>query len=1748
MAAMVVAARARRKREEEAAAAAGGEGEGLDGDGLSVAGSDDECEEVDFSQMTWAEAVHRIMSDPSSSPLAFIINAVLLGLILVSVFVFCIETLRSLYREDRRPVFVLLEIILVAVFTLEYVVRLVVFPGRKLSFVFDGFNLVDLAAILPFYLELTLSSLIGDGVSGFAVIRVVRLVRVFRLSRYSPNFVIVIKTMRKSKDALLLVTLMLTMTVVVLSAFIYIAERGSFVDGQWVRPDGSRSQFQSVPDSFWWCIITMTTVGYGDQQPVTFWGRVIAVLTMFCGTLTFAFPITIVSANFTELWETRAKARKGRFRLRAAISAVAPRRRSSARSGTDRRVSASQAIENAAARRTSRQSRLSRASGSAAGPEAGELVELEEMEQAQPQPQPQGQGSQRTALMVMPPVLASALQRYNAKMREMRDTPLYSHILRTRVSVYVLFDDPASSMAALVLSILILVLILLSVVSFCVETLPELYAENGREPFKTIETVVVTVFTIEYLVRLITTFMPRIKFILQPLNLVDLLAILPFYLEFVIPANVSGLGVIRVVRLVRVFRIFRLSKYSNGFQVVAATIVKSTEVLSLMGFLILIGVILFSSLVYYAEAGRYDSEREIWFTPGGSVSDFQSIPESFYWAVITVSTVGYGDAVPTTILGRFVGSFAALCGVLILAFPITILGNNFADEWELNKIARRIEEEVRQREERKEKLDRERRERDQQRQRSASPPSSGVPPTPSPQPQPPRSPSPNSLPQTPAQRQRDEEAGQGSQSPRKRSMVPTLKNLSHIASTASMLVTPQPGSARDGAESVRRLSEAQERKAMIRAESLRKASVRLAFRKAVIQSRRNSGASSTAPGNGGAARLVQALSLRHGTGAGGATRLKFSDYPKLRIPYGEQIQRARFRVHLFMSEPMSSRWSLIVSVAILVVIVFSVILFCVETMYPDDEHRDVFFPMSIAVVTLFTVEYLVRLLTAPRLLQWAMQWLNIIDFVAILPFYLSLAADSTAQGLAIVRVVRLVRVFRVFRLGSYARSFRIVTRVLSKNRDALSLLLFLVTLEMVLFSSLMYFAERGSYDEDRKLWFRTEDGVRSKSPFQSVLHTFYWTIITMTTCGYGDQYPLQLLGKLVASVTAVCGILTLAFPITIIGNSFAEEWEGIAEDSDDAGAGPAGRDSMASALLSAAKAAKSRNEAASGEGAGAASVDGSSQRTSGVDLGSVVQALVAQKHSDDMSARVPQTPVPLETIPSVEGLPGADDGAGADAGAGAGVFCDAETLQVPPARQRPSDASDQDKGKGKAKARSSSGGDLGNSSKPPALYPAGVAEPAPVDKQDSAASLDRTMSLIEAEQAGHRSSGSLPKRHPLSAASSMQELVLDEGGNKGGEGDEHTVVSMVVAAAGENLSVHSGMLGLDKAPRNAEVDEPQTRQLSSQSLGVAADGADPEAGSGLAPPDAPKQSASISSIQMESFIDRVRSMSQNRSNRVGPERNNSGGSMSGDNADGSLRTRLDLFLNDSSSSRPAFVFSIAILIMILFSIVVFCLETLPEFHEDALRRDSVWSVMEKVVVSVFTAEYGLRLIVSRARLRFVRDPSNVIDLVSIIPFYLELAAGLNVTAVSVIRSLRIARVFRVFKLSRYSTGFQTLVRTIKRSVKALLLLVGLFLIGMVFFAALMYFAERGNFDAESGEWIRPGDPDGVASPFQSIPRSFWWAVVTLTTVGYGIPWVPITALGQLVAVITALTGVLVLAFPIAIIGGAFAEENDKQEK
>jgi voltage-gated potassium channel len=222
------------------------------------------------------------------------------------------------------------------------------------------------------------------------------------------------------------------------------------------------------------------------------------------------------------------------------------------------------------------------------------------------------------------------------------------------------------------LNIFLLGLIFSNVLAVILETVQAL-SLRYKSFFDWFEVISVAIFTIEYILRLWSwtenekyqhPIFGRLKYALSPLAVIDLMAILPFFLPMFIPIDLRHL---RALRLFRIFRILKVSRYVKSLQTIKNVFIEKKEELLITVFSVLILLILSSSLMYFVE-------RE------AQPDKFTSIPAAMWWGISTLTTIGYGDMYPITILGKFFGGFIAFLGIGLFALPAGILASGFAGE------------------------------------------------------------------------------------------------------------------------------------------------------------------------------------------------------------------------------------------------------------------------------------------------------------------------------------------------------------------------------------------------------------------------------------------------------------------------------------------------------------------------------------------------------------------------------------------------------------------------------------------------------------------------------------------------------------------------------------------------------------------------------------------------------------------------------------------------------------------------------------------------------------------------------------------------------------------------------------------------------------------------------------------------------------------------------------------------------------
>lgn len=260
---------------------------------------------------------------------------------------------------------------------------------------------------------------------------------------------------------------------------------------------------------------------------------------------------------------------------------------------------------------------------------------------------------------------------------------------RIQPKIWALFDEPYSSNAAKVIAVVSVFFIVVSILSFCLKTHPEMRVpvlknttsntsdgglswrleKKKTEPhqaFFYIECASNAWFTFEIIIRLIVA-PNKLDFLKAPVNIIDIIATLSFYLDFMLTKLKQENDILEFFSIIRIMRLCKLTRHSAGLKILIHTFKASAKELVLLVFFLVLGIVIFAALIFYAERIQYNPDN-----------DFTSIPVGLWWAIVTMTTVGYGDMAPKTYVGMFVGALCALLGVLTIALPVPVIVSNFA--------------------------------------------------------------------------------------------------------------------------------------------------------------------------------------------------------------------------------------------------------------------------------------------------------------------------------------------------------------------------------------------------------------------------------------------------------------------------------------------------------------------------------------------------------------------------------------------------------------------------------------------------------------------------------------------------------------------------------------------------------------------------------------------------------------------------------------------------------------------------------------------------------------------------------------------------------------------------------------------------------------------------------------------------------------------------------------------------------------
>ena len=240
----------------------------------------------------------------------------------------------------------------------------------------------------------------------------------------------------------------------------------------------------------------------------------------------------------------------------------------------------------------------------------------------------------------------------------------------------------------------------------------------------------------------------------------------------------------------------------------------------------------------------------------------------------------------------------------------------------------------------------------------------------------------------------------------------------------------------------------------------------------------------------------------------------------MKQPNSEAITHLRNRIHIIV-EGTDTRLGKLFDIVLLITILASVAVVMLDSvLYMRLQYGTLFFYAEWFFTILFTIEYMLRLLSAPNRLRYAFSFFGIVDLLSVLPSYLSLMFVGV-QYLLVIRILRILRVFRVLKLTAYMQQAGFLASALKTSQQKITVFFLSLVLLVTIFGSIIYVVEG------------PENG------FTSIPLSIYWAVVTMTTVGYGDMSPKTPLGQAIATMVMITGYSIIAVPTGIFTSELA---------------------------------------------------------------------------------------------------------------------------------------------------------------------------------------------------------------------------------------------------------------------------------------------------------------------------------------------------------------------------------------------------------------------------------------------------------------------------------------------------------------------------------------------------------------------------------------------------------------------------------
>ena len=234
---------------------------------------------------------------PKFSKVSKLTATISVTFIVISIFILCAETIEHKNTQNKT-----VESICIAWFTLEFILRIISCPN-KLKFIFDFLNLIDFAAIMPYYIQLALGDYhsVSDELDALRLLRVSRL---FKLFRHLDELKVLAKTVRSTWRELIMILFFIIITTAIFSGWTF-----------YVEHEAQKDSFSSIPATAWFVIVSLTNVGYGDMVPITVMGKLLGALCTLAGVLVIALPSPVIVTKFRLFYEKKKRRKLASYKF-----------------------------------------------------------------------------------------------------------------------------------------------------------------------------------------------------------------------------------------------------------------------------------------------------------------------------------------------------------------------------------------------------------------------------------------------------------------------------------------------------------------------------------------------------------------------------------------------------------------------------------------------------------------------------------------------------------------------------------------------------------------------------------------------------------------------------------------------------------------------------------------------------------------------------------------------------------------------------------------------------------------------------------------------------------------------------------------------------------------------------------------------------------------------------------------------------------------------------------------------------------------------------------------------------------------------------------------------------------------------------------------------------------------------------------------------------------------------------------------